>query len=120
MSVLPSFISVYHMYTWCLQKPEEGVRSPVNGGTNSCEPPRGWGLESNLSPLEEHLIGTISPTSRHYISAKRMSVWNLGSLFWFSLLHFVSLSSRIASVLPPDPFPQREGFLTAPMSLRRA
>lgn len=102
LNVLPSLISVYHMYTWCLQKPEEGVQSRINAGTDGCELPCGvW--ESNLSPLEEHLIGTISPTSRSYISAKRMNTWTWGILFCFGLvlLYFLSPSSKVACVLHP-------------------
>lgn len=31
LCVLSALMCVHHVNTWCLQKPEEGVRSPVTG-----------------------------------------------------------------------------------------
>lgn len=47
MDVLPASISVYHMYSWYFQGPEDEV-----GYTDGCEPAHGcW--ELNRAPLEE-------------------------------------------------------------------
>ena len=39
MHVLPE-VCIY-MYAWCLQRPEEGVRSLGTGAADGCEPPFG-------------------------------------------------------------------------------
>jgi hypothetical protein len=41
MSVLATYMSMYHMHTWCLQRSEEGTRSPAVGVIDGCEQPRG-------------------------------------------------------------------------------
>jgi hypothetical protein len=53
MGVLPACVSVRYVYTWCLQRSEEGVRSPETGV--SCKSLCGcWELSS--SPLEEQPV----------------------------------------------------------------
>lgn len=65
LSVLPSYMSVHHVYTWCSRRPEEGIGSLGTGVTDGWEPPRGhW--EVNLHRLEEQPVialnrRTISP-----------------------------------------------------------
>jgi E3 ubiquitin-protein ligase NEDD4 len=55
MSVLPACMSVHHMHTWCLWRPEEGVGSPGIGVTDSCELPCGcW--ELNSGPLKKQPV----------------------------------------------------------------
>lgn len=38
MSVLHTGISAYHMYAWCLQRPQEGIGFPGIGVTDGCKP----------------------------------------------------------------------------------
>jgi hypothetical protein len=33
---------VHHVHPWCLERSEEGIRSPGMGITEECEPPCGW------------------------------------------------------------------------------
>jgi hypothetical protein len=49
------------MHVWCLQRPEEGTRSPGTGVTNDCKPPREcW--ESNPDPQQEQpVLLTVEP-----------------------------------------------------------
>lgn len=52
MNVLLACLSVHHMLSWCLRRPEEHVGSPGNGVTDSSEQPLGsWKLDPG--PLEE-------------------------------------------------------------------
>jgi hypothetical protein len=52
MSVLPVCIEVHHICVCCPENPEEGIRSPESGVTDSCEPLGGcW--ESNPVPLQK-------------------------------------------------------------------
>jgi hypothetical protein len=44
MSVLPVYMHVYHMLAWCLQRLEEGIRSPKDW-SNRCVK---WKLKSTL------------------------------------------------------------------------
>lgn len=74
MSVLPTCVSVYHAH--CISQER------VSGDSDSCEPPCGF-WESNLSPLEEHPVGTISPTPWPYSSEKGTDIWNLRILCAF-------------------------------------
>lgn len=65
LSVLPSYRSVHHVYTWCSRRLEEGIGSMGTGVTDGWEPPHGhW--EVNLHRLEEQPVialdrGAISP-----------------------------------------------------------
>jgi hypothetical protein len=51
MGVLIACTSVHHMCVYCPQRPEEGVRVPKTGVTDSCE---GW--DSNLDPLDKQPV----------------------------------------------------------------
>ena len=62
MSVLPACISVYHACVWCLQRPEEEIRSPGIGVTDNCKPPCGC-RELNSGPLEEQAMLLIAEPS---------------------------------------------------------
>lgn len=47
MSVVTAHIYVHHMHAWCLQRSEEGVRTPGTGVRDGCKPPCGsWELAS--------------------------------------------------------------------------
>jgi hypothetical protein len=48
-------MSVYCVCSWCLRRPEEGVRSPGTRVTDGCEPPYPC-KESNLGTLEEQPV----------------------------------------------------------------
>jgi hypothetical protein len=55
LGILPTYISINHVHAWCLQWPEQGVRSPGAGITDHCEPPcRCW--ELNPGPLQEQPV----------------------------------------------------------------
>ena len=41
MSFLCKKMYINHMHTWCLQRSEEGTRSPAVGVIDGCEQPRG-------------------------------------------------------------------------------
>lgn len=49
MTVLPTYIYVYHMCAWCSRSSEESIRSPGTGDRDGC-----W--ELNLDPLEEQQV----------------------------------------------------------------
>jgi hypothetical protein len=51
MSVLPTFICIYHMHTCCPGKLEEGMRVPGTGLTNGFEVPSGFWELNFLDPL---------------------------------------------------------------------
>jgi hypothetical protein len=54
VTVLPTYMYVYHVYTWCLWKSKEIVRS-LTRVTNDCEPACGcW--EPNPDPLWEQQL----------------------------------------------------------------
>lgn len=48
VSVFPDYL--YTTCTHCPQRPEEGIRSPLTGVRNGCQPPRVH-LQSSLGPL---------------------------------------------------------------------
>lgn len=53
--VLPTCISVFHLYVYCPHRPENGIRCPGTGVTDGCEQLCGcW--KSDLGLLEEHAI----------------------------------------------------------------
>lgn len=55
MGVWPANISVYHLFFWYLQRPEEGIRFLEIAFADNCKPPcEFW--DSNVGPLEEHLV----------------------------------------------------------------
>jgi hypothetical protein len=58
MCILPTHISVHHMYVWYLQRSEEDVRFSgitLSAVTDGCEPT--WGFwEQNPFPLEEQTV----------------------------------------------------------------
>lgn len=39
--VLPSYMSVYHIYAWCMKRTEEGVEPSGTGIIDGCELPSG-------------------------------------------------------------------------------
>lgn len=55
MDALTACMSVYHVCSWCPQKPVEDIRSLESGVTNNCKLPHGC-LESKLGPLKEQLV----------------------------------------------------------------
>lgn len=51
MYVVPTCVSVYPMYSWCLQRSEEDTGSSGTGSKDGCKSPRGcW----EPGPLREH------------------------------------------------------------------
>lgn len=55
LSVLPSFMYVYYMCSWCLWRSKEGIKSPETGVTEDREQPgRCW--KSDLGPLLEQQV----------------------------------------------------------------
>lgn len=52
MGIFPTCMCVYHVCTWCLWRPEKGVRSPGTWVTGGWELPCG-GWELNPGPLQE-------------------------------------------------------------------
>lgn len=62
LRILPLFTSVHRVCVWCLQRPEDSIRSLVIRATNGCVPPCGfWGLK--LSSLEEQPLLLAWPLS---------------------------------------------------------
>ena len=52
------FLSVYlctNIHAWCLQRSEEGIRSPGTRALDGCEPVSRW-WESNPGPLQEQQV----------------------------------------------------------------
>lgn len=39
VGVLPAYVSVYNVYTWYLQRPEEGIGSPGAATGGGCQLP---------------------------------------------------------------------------------
>lgn len=55
MCVLPACTHVYCVQVWCLQRPEEGARSPGTGDTDGCDLPyECW--EPISGPLKEQRV----------------------------------------------------------------
>jgi hypothetical protein len=45
------------VYTWCQQKPEEGIKSPETGMTDGCKPPnRFWEMSGTPLPDLQMLL----------------------------------------------------------------
>lgn len=61
MSVVPAFMSVHPLCTWCPWRSEKGIRSPGTGVRDGCDlPHRCW--ESNLGPIQEQVLLTTEPS----------------------------------------------------------
>ena len=41
MTTLPACVYVHYVHAWCLQRPEEDIRSPGTGNTDGFETPYG-------------------------------------------------------------------------------
>lgn len=67
MGVLPTCISVYHMYAGALKRPERGIRTPRNRVTDDCKPPCGF-WESTPGPLKISIFLKMSPLDNPNIS----------------------------------------------------
>ena len=73
---------VHHVYAWCPQRPEDGVRSSGSGVTNDCETL--WALELNLAPLQEHCeLLTNEPAFQSHVQKKKIKriIWGVLSLW---------------------------------------
>jgi hypothetical protein len=73
--VLPTFMSVFHIFAWYPQRPKEGVTSPRTGVKKGCELPCGcW--EVNLGPLEEK-----PPSFSDESTLQTQSLWSYCRMF---------------------------------------
>lgn len=54
MSILPTSIDVHHMWTWCFQRPEAGIRFHGTGGTDGLK--QAWVLGTKSRPLQEQWV----------------------------------------------------------------
>lgn len=75
MGVLPECLLVPHIHVWCLQKPEEGIRTPVTGVPNGCEPPCGQGIQARSSSRAASLLNSPSLTSPSLQPSSSLSVF---------------------------------------------
>lgn len=55
MSVLPECLPMYHIHTWCSQRPDKGVIFPSPGITDTCRLTCGF-WKPHLSPLNEQPV----------------------------------------------------------------
>lgn len=89
MGVLPSYIHVHHMYTWCSQRSEEGAGSLSTEVTCGCETPcRCWGW--NLGHLQEQQMTLTTPAP--------VPLTLLNSIPQYVLRHFVALFAKAAQI----------------------
>lgn len=87
LDILPACLSVHCMNAWCLQRPEEGIRSPRTEVTDSCG---FW--ELNLAfprPLYnqtitgcDHLVCQESWLSIAFFDTVRRGRWNFLLIAW--------------------------------------
>lgn len=63
--VLPTWMSVYHLWAWCPQRPEGGIGFPGVGVTNSCHALCGY-WDSILSSLQEQFMDLIVKPSLQF------------------------------------------------------
>lgn len=59
MCLLPTCMSWHYKHTWCLERPEQGVRYPRTRDTDSRKPPSGcWELKQGSLDEEPMLLAT--------------------------------------------------------------